>query len=468
MSEVAQGNSRKGMALHTKILLGLVLGAAAGVICNALWKDAPALAWVVDNVAQPVGQVFLRMLFMVVVPLVFTSLALGVAGLGDIRRVGRIGGKTLGFFVATTAVAAAIGLVLTNLVEPGGALDPAVRTALLEAYATDAAEKVGAAQTSGFGINTFVSIVPRNPLDAAARGDMLGLIFFTIVFGVALTRLPESLSKPVLRVIEGIGEAVSVMIGFAMKLAPIGVAGLIFAVTARFGFDVLRSLGLYVVMVLGGLALHQVVIIPAFARGLVGVRPSDFFRRTRTLMVTAFSTSSSNATLPTTIRTAQEEFGVPKHVAGFVLPLGATMNMNGTALFEGMTVLFLAQVFGVHLSLPMQIVVVAMAVVTAIGAAGVPSGSIPLLVMVLEMVGVPGEGIALVLGVDRILDMSRTVPNVTGDLLTSLVVTKSEGIEFFAEAPGVAEVAAGRPEGAQPVPAPAGAAAESGRPPTAD
>lgn len=430
---------RHGIPLHTKILLGLLVGAVAGVSSNAFWGDAPALGWIVDNVAQPVGQIFLRMLFMVVVPLVFCSLTLGVAGIGDVRRIGRIGGKTLAVFVCTTTIAVAIGLTLANVIEPGGSLDPEVQAALLQAYSGEAAETVGAAEATRFGINTFVDIVPRNPLDAAARGDMLALIFFTLVFGIALTRLPEHLAKPVLRVIEGVGEAISVMIGFAMKLAPVGVAGLIFVVTARFGFDVLRSLGLYAVTVLLGLALHQFIVIPTLARVFVGIRPLDFIRRARAVMVTAFSTSSSNATLPTTIRTAQEEFGVPRHVAGFVIPLGATMNMNGTALFEGMTVLFLAQVFGVELSLPMQLVVVIMAVITAIGAAGVPGGSIPLLVMVLEMVGVPGEGIALILGIDRILDMSRTVPNVTADLLTSLLVTKSEGMQFFAEEPAVAE-----------------------------
>ena len=226
--------------------------------------------------------------------------------------------------------------------------------------------------------------------------------------------------------LHGIGQAVVVMIEFAMRLAPYGVAGLIFAVTARFGFDVLQSLGLYVVAVLAALTFHQFAVIGLLARLLTGIRPGLFFRRARTLMVTAFSTSSSNATLPTTIRTAQEGFGVPREVAGFVLPLGATINMNGTALFEGMTVLFLAQAFGVDLDLGSQLVVVVMTVLTAIGTAGVPGGSIPLLAMVLVMVGVPGEGIALILGVDRLLDMARTVPNVTGDLLTSLVVTRYE------------------------------------------
>ncbi len=415
------------MPLHTKILLGLLVGAVAGVAANATLGDAPGLRWTVDNVAQPIGQVFLRLLFMIVVPLVFASLALGVAALGDLSKVGRIGAKTIGFFLLTTGFAATLGLVLVNTVRPGEALDPAVRTALLAEYAPQASEKVTAAGESGFGVNTFVNIIPRNPIDAAAKGEMLPLIFFALVFGVALTRIRPDAAGPVLRVLDGISEAVIVIIGFAMKVAPVGVAALIFSVTARFGFDVLRSLGLYVVMVIAGLAFHLFVVIPALAKVLAGVGPGALFRKGRAMMVTAFSTSSSNATLPTTLRTA-EQFGVPKEIAGFVVPLGSTMNMNGTALFEGMTVLFLAQVFGVNLSFGSQLLVIAMSVITAVGAAGVPGGSIPLLVLVLEMVGVPGEGIALVLGVDRILDMSRTVPNVTGDLLTALVVARSEGV----------------------------------------
>lgn len=415
------------MQLHTRILLGLVAGAVAGGGANLLWRDHATLDWIVRTVAEPVGQVFLRMLFMVVVPLVFASLALGVAQLGDLSRVGRIGGKTLLFFLATTLLAAGLGLLLVNVVRPGEWLDPAVRVALLEQFAPQAAEKAEAAQQSGFGVQTFVNIVPRNPLDAAARGEMLSLIFFTLVLGVALTRIPPESARPVLRVLEGVLQAVTVIIGFAMKLAPYGVAGLVFAVTARFGFDVLRSLGMYVVVVMAGLAVHTFVGIPALARVLVGISPLVFLRRARALMVTAFSTSSSNATLPTTLRTAEQEFGVPREIAGFVLPLGATMNMNGTALFEGITVLFLAQVFGIELGLGAQAVVIAMAVITSVGAAGVPGGSIPLLILVLEMVGVPGAGIALILGVDRLLDMSRTVPNVCGDLLTSLVIARSEG-----------------------------------------
>ncbi|MBW3552803.1 MAG: dicarboxylate/amino acid:cation symporter [Gemmatimonadetes bacterium] len=419
--------ARRRAPLHTRILIGLAVGAVAGVTSNLLWAGHPALDRVVDYVAQPVGQVFLRMLFMVVVPLVFTSLTLGVAGLGDLRRLGRVGGRTIAVFLATTTLAATIGLIASNVVQPGAAIDPAVRTALLAEFG-GAAEERTAVGAGAFGINTFVNIVPRNPVDAAARGDMLGLIFFSLIFGIALTRIRKDAADAVIRVVDGIGQAVVVMIEFAMRLAPYGVAGLIFAVTARFGFDVLQSLGLYVVAVLAALTFHQFGVIGLLARVLTGIRPGVFFRRARTLMVTAFSTSSSNATLPTTIRTAEQGFGVPREIAGFVLPLGATMNMNGTALFEGMTVLFLAQAFGVDLSLGAQAVVVAMTVLTAIGTAGVPGGSIPLLAMVLVMVGIPAEGIALILGVDRLLDMARTVPNVTGDLLTSLVVARQEGV----------------------------------------
>jgi DAACS family dicarboxylate/amino acid:cation (Na+ or H+) symporter len=435
--------------LHYQVLAGLITGAVTGGIANRLWRESPALDWLVDNLAQPVGQVFLRLLFMVVVPLVFTSLVLGVTGLGDLSRLGRISRRTFGLFLLTTTAAGALGLLLVNAVRPGNAIDPAVRAGLMEQFAGQAGERVEAAAASDFGVQTFVNIVPRNPLDAAARGDMLGLVFFSVIFGVALARIGTERAQPLLAVISSIGGAVEVLIGLAMKLAPIGVAALIFSVTARFGFDLLASLGLYVATVLGGLALHQFGALTLVARALAGVRPMDLIRRARALLVTAFSTSSSNATLPTTIRTARE-FGVSPEVAGFVLPLGATMNMNGTALFEGVTVLFLAQAFGVEMSLGTQATVLVLVVLTAVGASGVPSGSIPLLIVVLETVGVPGEGIALVLGVDRILDMARTVPNVTSDLVTSIVVDRWER----ADGPGFGtpddRMADSRPSGARP------------------
>jgi DAACS family dicarboxylate/amino acid:cation (Na+ or H+) symporter len=426
---VTTAPSRRGIPLHTKILIGLVLGATGGSLSNLVFEGTPLLLWLVDNVLNPIGQIFLRMLFMVVIPLVFTSVTLGVASLGDPRRIGRIGGKTLLFFLATTTIAATMGLALVNVIEPGSSLSEGVRQALMAEFSAQASERVTQAQAARFGVETFVNIVTRNPVASAANGDMLGLIFFSLVFGLALTLVPAATAEPVMHLLRGVAHTVMVMIRFAMKIAPLGVFGLIFTVTAKFGYSFLQSLLLYVVTVLSGLLIHQIVVIPGLARGLAGIRYREWTRGIKELVVTAFSTSSSNATLPTTIRTATQNFGVPREIAGFVLPLGATMNMNGTALFEGMTVLFLAQVFGVDLQLPQQIIVVVMSVITAVGVAGVPGGSIPLLVMVLGIVGVPPEGIALILGVDRLLDMSRTVPNVCGDLLTSLVITRSEGLQ---------------------------------------
>ncbi len=419
------------MPLHTKTLLGLSLGAVAGIASNLLWHDAPALAWIVNNVANPVGQVFLRLLFMIVVPLILASVTLGVAALGDLERLGRIGGKSLGFFLITTTIAAIIGLTLMNVFAPGHSITPELQQQLLAQYSGQASERIGSAGT--FGVHTFVNIIPRNIVDAMARADMLALIFVSVISGVALTQMSQARAAPLLELLEAVVDVVTRIIGYAMRIAPFGVAGLIFAVTAQFGGEVLRSLAMYVVIVLAGLMLHLLGVIGVLAHTVAGVPYGSFFRRSRAIIITAFSTSSSNATLPTTIRVTEDEFGVPKEITSFILPLGATVNMNGTALFEGMTILFLAQVFGVDLSIGQQAIVVVMCIITAIGAAGVPGGSIPLLAGILVMVGIPGEGIALILGVDRILDMSRTVPNVMGDVLTSLVVSRSEGIPLKEE-----------------------------------
>lgn len=419
--------------LHQKILAGLLLGAAAGVACNLLAADARWLAAVNTYVAGPVGQIFLRMLFMVVVPLVFASLTVGVALLGDLRRVGRVGAKTIGYFLVTTAAACTIGLLLVNQFEPGAGLDPATRASLLATYSGEAALRAPEAAT-GFGIHTLINIVPRNPIEAATRGDMLGVIFFSLMLGIALTLLPAERARPLVRVLEGLGDAMVAIIGIVMKIAPYGVAGLIFVVTSRFGWGILRELAVYVLVVVAGLVIHQTVSFSLLLRFLGRMSPLQFFRRAEPVMITAFSTSSSNATLPTTIKVSEEALGIPKEIAGFVLPLGATMNMNGTALFEGVTVLFVAQVFGMDLSVGQQAIVLVLSVLMAVGAAGVPGGSIPLLVLVLQAVGVPGEGIALVLGVDRILDMCRTVVNVTGDMTAAVYVTRTEtGLRPVAE-----------------------------------
>lgn len=440
------------MKLHTKILLGLVFGAVAGVAANvythgdvaraagliqanvssdSLRAAVPRTALFIERANQfvmnPVGQIFLRMLFMTVIPLVFASLSLGVAGLGDVRKVGKVGSKTIFYFLATTALSATVGLILVNVIRPGDGLTEAVRTSLMDTYRTEASQRMEQAQAARFGIQTFVDIVPRNPVKAAADLDMLGIIFFSLVFGAALTLLPKEKSDPVIRFLDGVGEAVVKIIDMAMKIAPYGVFGLIFVVTSRFGFALLKPLGLFVITVLAGLLFHTAVNLSAIVRIFAGLGPLTFFNRARSALITAFSTSSSNATLPTALAVAEQELKVSPTVAGFVLPLGSTMCMNGTALFEGVVVLFLAQVIGLHLPIGTQIVVVILAVLTAVGAAGVPGGSIPLLVIVLQTVGIPGEYIAIVIGVDRLLDMCRTTVNVTGDLTAACVIARWEG-----------------------------------------
>ena len=412
------------MKLHNKILLGLIIGAAAGITANNLAGDAAWLTWVVDNIANPVGQIFLRMLLMTVVPLVFASIALGVAGIGNIRQIGTIGGRTLGYFLLTTAVSVGIGLVMVNIFHPGGGLDPAVRQQLLDTYRSQTAGMQERGVT--LDISLLVNMVPRNAAQAMANMDMLGVIFFSLVFGAALTLIPRERAEPMMAFLQALGDVVIKIIDFAMKLAPYGVFGLIFVVTSRFGWEVVKQLGGYVAVVIVALIIQATVTLSALVRVLGGRNPLDFWSKIRAVVITAFSTSSSNATLPTSIKTAEEELGVDPRVAGFVLPLGATMNMNGTALYEGITVLFLAQVFGVDLNVGQQAVVLILAVITAVGSAGVPGGSLPLIMVVLASVGVPAEGIGIILGVDRILDMCRTTVNVSGDLTAAVYVDRVE------------------------------------------
>jgi DAACS family dicarboxylate/amino acid:cation (Na+ or H+) symporter len=414
------------MPLHIRILLGLVLGAAAGVTTNLVTHGGPLTEQFVGLVTEPIGKIWLSCLIMTVIPLIVSSLALGVAGLGDLRKLGRMGAVTLVCFLSLTTVATVLGLATMNALRPGDSLDPGVKTRLMEAYRGEAEGAMGLSGTE-FSMDLLIKIVPRNPIKAAADGDMLAIIFFTLVLGAALAALPTERARPLMAFLESLGHATVAIIHGVMLFAPLGVFCLIFSVTARFGFDLLLNLLKYALTVVGSLAFMQVAGYALVVRFVAGRNPWDFFRKIRLVMITAFSTSSSNATLPTTMQVAQEELGMSREVAGFVLPLGATLNMNGTALYEGATVLFLAQVFGLSLSLGQQLIVVLMSVVTAIGVAGIPGGSLPLLMMVLGMVGVPMEGIAIILGIDRILDMCRTVLNVTGDLVTATIVTRVEG-----------------------------------------
>ena len=411
--------------LYRRILIGLVTGAILGLAANYLAGGDPRLAWFASNVSEPLGRVFLRLIFMVVLPLIISALALGVAGLGDVSTLGRVGVKTFLYTIIVTALSVVTGLVLVNTFKPGLGLPPEVK-AQLQAMQQQNPGAITAAET-GVGLDAIVRVLPDNPLRAAVQGDMLAVMFFALMLGIALAASPRERVQPLIAVLEALYEVTMAIIGFAMRLAPYGVACLIFTLTARFGFSVLRQLGAYVAVVLVGLAFHQFVTYSILLRLLARTSPVEFFRNIREVMVTAFSTSSSNATLPTALRVTEEKLGVPREIAAFVLTLGSTANQNGTALFEGVTVLFLAQFYGVDLSLGQQVLVVLMSVLAGVGTAGVPGGSLPLIVPVLVAVGVPGEGIGVILGVDRLLDMCRTVLNITGDAMTAAVVAASEG-----------------------------------------
>jgi DAACS family dicarboxylate/amino acid:cation (Na+ or H+) symporter len=417
---------------HLRILSGLVIGAVLGSTARAVLGPAsPALTGVVNYVTDPVGQLFLRALLMTVVPLVFSSLVVGVAGIGDIRRLGRVGARTFAYTIVISLIAVGIGLTLANTVRPGTRIDPGTRDLLLTEFGSAAQQQVQtAAASDGNPVMMFVrTLVPANPIESMARltPDMVGLMFFAIIFGAALTMIAADRAAPVIAVLSGVFDVTARIIDLVMKLAPVGVACLLFTMTARFGFGFLASLAWFVVTVLVGLGLHMFVVYPIALRLFGGVSPVDFFRRIRTVIAMAFSTSSSNATLPTSLAVSERELGIPREIGSFVLTIGATANQNGTALFEGVTVLFLAQLAGVDLTIPQQLMVVYLAVLGSIGTAGIPSGSIPFIVAVLITVGINPALIAVVLGVDRLLDMCRTTLNVVGDLAAAVYVAKAEG-----------------------------------------
>ncbi len=407
----------------------MAAGTAAGIAANLLWGDSPALQSFITNVSYPLGQIFLRLIFMVVIPLVVSALIVGVAELGDLRRLGRVGLKTLGFTIVLSSISVLIGVVLANLIRPGEGLSEESRAGLLEIVGKQQAD-LGKPPESKKGLQILLDLIPQNPVEAmvnAFRGDILAVMVFALFLGVALTRVEKRLADPLLLWLQALFDLSMQVIGMAMKLAPYGVAALLFTLMARSGLDVLLRLAAYVGTVLLGLAIHQFITYSLMLRFMAGTSPVFFFSRIREVMLTAFSTSSSNATLPTSLRVAEQELGVPRQIGGFVLTLGSTLNQNGTALYEGITVLFLAQFYGIHLTLASQITVVLLSILAGIGTAGVPGGSLPLVMALLVTVGVPAEGIGIILGVDRILDMCRTVLNVSGDLVAAVFVARSEG-----------------------------------------
>ncbi|MEJ2481834.1 MAG: dicarboxylate/amino acid:cation symporter [Gemmatimonadota bacterium] len=416
------------MQLYTKISIALVAGAVAGLVANLF--DIDLLRTVLVAI-EPIGNAWIRLITMVVVPLVFASLVVGTASLGDITKLGRIGGKTVLYYLSTTAIAVTIGLALSNLVRPGSRLNPEALEGLRSTYMAEGASRVELAREAPRLIEILLNMIPRNPIEALASGDMLPIIFFAIFFGAALSALPSERREHVIGFFDGVNEAAMVMIHWIMRLAPYAVFALIGAVIARFGLGVLQSLLVYSLVVIAGLVLHVAFTYTLALRFLARRKPREFFQKIREAQLIAFSTSSSNATLPVSMEVAEEKLEIEKEVSSFVLPLGATINMDGTALYQAVATMFIAQVLVGDISFTAQFGIVLTATLASIGAAGVPSAGIIILVVVLEQAlagtGVdPAAGIALVLGVDRILDMCRTTVNVTGDLTAAAVIERSE------------------------------------------
>ena len=410
------------MKLARNIIIALIAGVIVGLALNLF---APNVFGPVDTyLFGPLGTIFLNLMKMLVVPVVFVAIALGTAGIGDPKKLGRIGGKTLGFFLITTAVAIVIALALALVLKPGLAGD------------FDTAGISYEAQEAPPVMDTLLGIIPTNPIAAMAEGNMLQLIFFSALVGFGIAMLGKKVER-VTEVLEQANELIMYLITFVMKFAPYGAFGLIASAVGSQGFDAIQAMGMYMGVVLGALLIHTLVVYGG-AVSLMGKRsPVWFFKNFFPAQVVAFSTASSAATLPVSMKTAQERLKVPESISSFTQSLGATINMDGTAIMQGAAVVFIAQAYGIDLSMGALLTVVLTAVLASIGTAAVPGAGLIMLAMVLTSVGLPVEGIALVLGVDRLLDMARTAVNITGDAAAAVVISQSEGVLGEPDAEGV-------------------------------
>lgn len=418
--------TKRGISLQMQMLIGFIVGLAAGLFVYATQADAPWVDAVVTYVTGPIGQIFLRLLFMLVIPLLFAALVVGIAEMGDIRSLRRVGLKTLGYTVLMSSIAVFLALAITNLLEPGAGIDPAQANALLEQGRGNAGSIISAQEERPSGVAAVLAIIPTNIVTAAAANDILAVMFFALVFGIGLLLVNTPTTNRLQEAIEGIFQVAMKLISLVIRLAPIAIACFMFNLAAVFGWDLLQILALFVGVVLLALGIQMFVVYPIAIALIARRSPIAFFRDIQEAMVVAFSTASSNATLPTSLKVADENLKLPGPVARFVLTIGATANQNGTAMFEGVTVLFLAQFFGVELSIWEQVTVLLMCILAGIGTAGVPAGSLPVVAIILAMVGVDPVAIGLVLGVDRLLDMCRTTLNVTGDLAIAAMVSRGE------------------------------------------
>jgi proton glutamate symport protein len=376
---------------------------------------------------KPIGTIFIRLLMFIAIPLVLASLIVGVSSLGDIRKVGRIGIRVLFFYGVTIVLAVTVGLSLVNLIKPGERLTTDAREKLMVEFSPNFQSKIDDASEQSI-INTIVNIVPTNPIAALANSEMLQIIFFALIVGVALTAIRKEKSEPVIKFFDGFSEMMIKMVDIIMYVAPFGVFALIAATVSEFGFDILQTLIWYAATVIIGLLFHQFFVLGTLVKVFSGISPIKFFRGIREVMLIAFSSSSSAATLPVNMECCEKNLGIPKHITSFVLPLGATINMDGTAMYQAVATVFIAQVYGIELHISQQLIILLMALLASVGTAPVPGVGIIMLIIVLRSVNVPEEGIALILGIDRFLDMCRTVVNVSGDSAVATIIAKSEGV----------------------------------------
>lgn len=409
--------------LHYWMFGGFLAGLILGLAAYSLAGGAPWIGWVTANVTGPIGQIFLRLLFMLVIPLLVSALIVGVAEMGEIRALKAIGVRTLVYTVVVSSISVVLSLAVVNLLRPGAGVDPETARSLLETSGQGAKAIVDRAGEAPTGIDALVNIVPSNFIEAMSQNDILAVMFFALMFGIGFLVADPDRTSVLRSGIEGVFEIAMKLIGIVIRMAPLAIFCFMFNLAALFGWDLIVRLSAYVGVVLLALGLQMFGVFPALLAFLGRKNPIAFFRETQEASVMAFATASSNATLPTSLRVADERLKLPRPVARFVLTIGATANQNGTAMFEGVTVLFLAQFFGVDLTLGQQATVMLICILGGIGTAGVPAGSLPVIALILGTIGVPPAGIGLVLGVDRLLDMCRTTLNVIGDLVAAQVIS---------------------------------------------
>ncbi|HWJ68571.1 MAG TPA: dicarboxylate/amino acid:cation symporter [Sphingobium sp.] len=426
------GDARRGERLQYWMLGGFLAGLGLGLIVHGFAADAAWVHAMTTYVTQPIGQIFLRLLFMLVIPLLVSALIVGVADMGEARHLRTVGLRTLFYTIIVSSIAVALSLVLVNLFNPGGGVDPHIAQDMIASSAQGASSIVSQAGTAMTGMDALVAIVPSNFVAAMSGNDILAVMFFALFFGIGFLLVDPKKTTVLKATVEGVFEVSMRLIGLVIRLAPLAIFCFMFNLAAQFGWDLIGRLSAYVFVVLLALGLQMFGVFSIILRLIARKSPVAFFRETQEAMLMAFATASSNATLPTSLRVADEQLKLPRPIARFVLTIGATANQNGTAMFEGVTVIFLAQFFGVDLTLGQQLVVMLICILGGIGTAGVPAGSLPVIALILGTVGVPPEGIGLVLGVDRFLDMCRTALNVIGDLVCAQVIASTSRPEDFA------------------------------------